>query len=824
MMKSIISSLLLVVGLSLHAQENPKIDAKELSSVASEQATVKKAINSGDRYYRKGLYDAALEQYMKLYGISSSYSPLNYKIAVSHLYGVHPRNSLAFFELANADVASDYYCLKGIALVYHQRYDEAKQAFRQYMESLPPKDAEKMTGKINRFIAICDFSSATAQDSLPVYIINAGPQVNSYYDDYSAVELSSPSPHLYFTSCRPKDDNTNIASHSVFPERILYSSEFTNGQAGEAKDARLKSGKHMSVAGVDNSAGTLIYYKGKKRFGDVYSTRFRENNGRAVANKRLKNNISRKTTAEGSISFAGNGDAYFISDRFGGVGGKDIWYAKKKGKNNFLRPQNMSGLNTPLNEVSVSVAPDGNTLWFSTNGFSGMGGFDVYKSVRAGNGTWSEPVNMGYPINSPDDDLFYRLTSDTTLALLSSKRNGGFGGLDIYFVKKDLRIPFELSGNVTDIKTGRSLDATVKLFDRDTDMPVATAVNDTLQQRYVINMDDIGNYYLQAEAPGYRSVSEDFSNPEVRHTKLQQNFALEKLLHPYTLNGYVTDLRTGKPVMAEVVIKAKGSEEVLYRTVSDSESGFYTVTTEDKADFELTVRATDYFDHNEGLPLTNVAESMGNRNISIRRSINTYSVTGVVSDEKEATPLKANVRVSNVTDGQTVYETITEESGKYELTLTDIGPFLMEVTSEGYFFANSVLEFEGDSTLVIRNFAMKKMESGAKMVIDNILFNTGKATLLPESFSSLNKLVNLLKENPNVKIEVSGHTDNTGSATVNKTLSRNRALTVRNYLIAQGIAGERVEYNGYGFDRPIAPNDTAEGRAANRRVEIEILD
>ena len=88
----------------------------------------------------------------------------------------------------------------------------------------------------------------------------------------------------------------------------------------------------------------------------------------------------------------------------------------------------------------------------------------------------------------------------------------------------------------------------------------------------------------------------------------------------------------------------------------------------------------------------------------------------------------------------------------------------------------------------------------------------------------MNRLVNLLRENPGVRIEVSGHTDNVGSAAVNRTLSRNRALSVRNYLVSQGIAAERVQYNGYGFDRPIAPNTTEEGRAANRRVEIEILD
>ena len=826
MVKCVLSSLLLIVCLSIYAQENPKIDKKEFLSLTGNQKMVRKAIKNGDSYYRHGLYDAALQQYMNLYELKDDYSPLNYKIAVSHLYGVNPKSALAFFERTSPEIALDYYSLMGISLIYHQRYDEAKVSFRQYTESLPPKEAEKRMDKIRRFVAICDFSATAVLDSLPVFIINAGPSVNSYYDDYSAVEFISPlssTPALYFTSRRPHDDNMNIASHSVFSERILYSPEFVEGQASGVQDTRLKSSKHMSVAGADNNTGELLYFKGKKRFGDVYRTQFKEN-GKPLKNKRLNTNISKKTTAEGAVSFADNGDAYFISNRLGGMGGKDVWYAQKKGKNSFYRPQNLSNLNTPLNEECVFVTPDGNTLYFSSNGLPGLGGFDIYKSERQADGMWGAPVNMGYPINGPDDDLFYRLTSDSTIALLSSKRSGGFGGLDVYIVKKDLRIPFELSGNVTDDKTGKTLPASVKMLDRATDMPVATAINDTLQQRYTLNLEDIGDFYLLVEAPGYRSLTDSFINPVARHTKLRQDFELEKLLHPYTLNGYITDVRTGRPVLAEILIKLSGREDVLYRTVTDANSGFYTITIADKENFDLTVRATDYFDHNESLPLKDVAEDTGSKNITLQRSITLYIVTGVIAAEGTGEMLAANISVSKADDERFTQKVATDDKGKYELSLTDMGPFLMEVTSEGYFFANRVLQFADDSTLVIRNFIMKKMESGAKMVIENILFDTGKSTLLPQSFAALNTLANLLRENPNVKIEVSGHTDNTGSATTNKTLSRNRALSVRNYLTSQGIASERVKYEGYGFDRPIAPNNTAEGRAANRRVEIEIID
>jgi len=362
------------------------------------------------------------------------------------------------------------------------------------------------------------------------------------------------------------------------------------------------------------------------------------------------------------------------------------------------------------------------------------------------------------------------------------------------------------------------------MFNRTTIHPVATTVNDTILQRYLLKMEDTGNYYLSAEAPGYHPATDSFVNPVVRNSKLYHDFALEKLLHPYMLNGYITDLRTGRPVMAEILVKPSGRSNVLYRTVSNESNGYYSLRIEDKDNFDLTARANTYFDHNESLLLKNIADDVGNKNITMQKSVNTFIASGVVISEGNGMPLKATISANKIGGGQIVQTAVTDENGRYDLILSDIGPYLIEANSEGHFYANRVLQFHRDSTLVIRNFNLKKMESGVKIVIENILFNTGNATLRSESFASLNKLVTLLKENPNVKIEVSGHTDNTGSAATNKLLSKNRARSVKDYLTSKGISAERVNYEGYGFDRPIAPNTTADGRAANRRVEIEILD
>jgi outer membrane protein OmpA-like peptidoglycan-associated protein len=120
-------------------------------------------------------------------------------------------------------------------------------------------------------------------------------------------------------------------------------------------------------------------------------------------------------------------------------------------------------------------------------------------------------------------------------------------------------------------------------------------------------------------------------------------------------------------------------------------------------------------------------------------------------------------------------------------------------------------------------FDNKEVLIGERIVLNNVFFDTGKFTLRPESVSELDKWAKFLKENPTVKIEISGHTDNKGTALYNNTLSENRTITVRDYFVKNGVNKERMECKGYGFDQPIASNLTEEGQQKNRRTEIKII-
>ena len=124
---------------------------------------------------------------------------------------------------------------------------------------------------------------------------------------------------------------------------------------------------------------------------------------------------------------------------------------------------------------------------------------------------------------------------------------------------------------------------------------------------------------------------------------------------------------------------------------------------------------------------------------------------------------------------------------------------------------------------ILRNFSLEKVEVGTTVVLENIFFETNKSTLKPESYPQLEQVLKFMNSNPTVRMEISGHTDNVGSLKLNTNLSQARAEAVVKYLVERGIDPSRLDYKGYAFSQPIAPNDTAEGRAKNRRVEFKIL-
>jgi len=814
-----------IYGTKVFAQKNPVIDEKTFFVVPGGKAEAVKDFKIAERYYRKGkgTYDEALKHYLKVFNYNDSSLALNYKIGICYLWTSNKKASLDYLLKSGPEVASDYYLALGRAYQYNLSYAEAKEAYSQYLASLRKWQQNEQKETIAQLIAECDNSARLTKDTAEVFIINLGPVINTYYDDYGAWVLPADS-LIYFTSKRPEREPKKRVSRFKFKEQLLVANNCINNPCEWVQSIEEIGGTvNISLAGIDYQEKRIYFYKGKWQNGKIHTAVFEKGKWRKI--KPVRGGINHIAYKETTISIADDGSAYFVSDRRGGLGGKDIWMAPYIRNQRFGKAKNLGSIiNTAFDEEGVAISRDGNTLYYSSNGLDGMGGFDVYKSIRQPDSTWSQPINLGYPINSPADELFYHPTADTMVALYSTIRENSYGGLDIYKIQKDPRIPFNLIGSVTDLETGNVIPAQISIYNNLNQQKISAATVDSMMGMYMIPFKDTGNFSVQIEYPGYKSVNQQVENPKKKHSTVVFDAKLDKLRHPFTLIGTVTDMDTRKPVSAAITFTDSTGTLVYGRITSDDSTGQFSITFDDKYDFIMNVDGNDYFAVREPVNATLEPGKILSKEIGLKRSKIDYSLVGVILDEDGTTPVAA--ALSLYLPGETQpFKIMVSDSleGKYAGKFEEQGPFLIEVEANGYFFLNETYQFPEGQTYTAKNFTLKRMSTGSKIVIKNILFNTGKSTLKPESFKELDKLVSLLEKNPKVRIEVSGHTDNIGSASINKKISKERALTVKNYLVSRGIEQDRIEYQGYGFDQPIAPNDTPEGREQNRRVEIKVL-
>jgi len=220
-----------------------------------------------------------------------------------------------------------------------------------------------------------------------------------------------------------------------------------------------------------------------------------------------------------------------------------------------------------------------------------------------------------------------------------------------------------------------------------------------------------------------------------------------------------------------------------------------------------------------------VSETVAEKTVAVSLASLTL-LKGRILDDATKQPVEATIILTDNEKGEEL-ATFTSNSatGKYLVSLPSGKNYGIAVKAEGYLFYSENFNIPANAPYqeIEKDIYLKKIDIGASIVLRNIFFDFNKATLRPESKTELDGLIQLMKDNPTLKIEISGHTDNIGSAEYNKKLSEQRAKAVVDYLIAAGISSDRLTYVGYGFEKPIAPNTTEEGRQLNRRTEFKII-
>lgn len=405
-----------------------------------------------------------------------------------------------------------------------------------------------------------------------------------------------------------------------------------------------------------------------------------------------------------------------------------------------------------------------------------------------------------------------------------------------------------LKGTVSDGNTNTPLESIVVVTDRVQKKIVTAFTSRPEDGKYKTLLPAGKTYGISAFREDYPLYAGSVEVPESTvNQEVTKDIELFKgALAGTILKGTVTDSATGLPLNALIVITDLTQNEVSKTLQSNARTGKYRTPIADGREYEITsnLEGYNFYLSRVVVPASSAYQEIV-KDIMLSRSTlaskvekvkepeppknSSSEVTilkGTITDAVTKAPLQANVVITDNEKNETVATFPSNAAtGKYLVSLPSGKNYGIAVTMEGYLFYSVNVDLPKARTYqeIVQDVELNKLEIGKKIVLRNIFYDFDKATLRPQSVAELDRLVKLLEMNPRMRIEISSHTDNVGSAPYNEKLSANRALSVINYLEKKGIKLERLEYKGYGFTQPIAPNDSDKGRQLNRRTEFKIL-
>lgn len=347
--------------------------------------------------------------------------------------------SYDLFSTKEVNAPFDSYFYLGRCLHLSNEIDQAVKYYQEYI-TLAGKNPE-LLGQALLHIEQCKVAKYELSYPKNFEVINLGEVINTADPEYAPV-ISLDGQSLYFTSRRLRSDSSN--AHIKEPlanmhmEDVYYSIK-DNGadwQKPELIDFCLPERNEATVA-VSTDERNIYIYKDDRGNGDIFFSEFQDGRFKELQPLDIPGVNTEFWEPHITVSIDGK-SKYFSSDREGGYGGRDIYRIVKLPNGEWSLPQNMGPtINGPYDEDSPFISLDNKTMYFSSNGPKSMGGFDVFISVRDNEGQWSAPINLGYPLNSTGDDIYYTTTADGKTGYLSSFRKDGFGDKDIYEIRND---------------------------------------------------------------------------------------------------------------------------------------------------------------------------------------------------------------------------------------------------------------------------------------------------------------------------------------------------------------------------------------------------
>lgn len=475
----------------------------------------------------------------------------------------------------------------------------------------------------------------------------------------------------------------------------------------------------------------------------------------------------------------------FTSRREGSTGGKknpdgeyfeDIYLTYRLSDTLWTRPGNISkNINSQYHDAAAALSPDGKKMFV----YFDAGGGDLYMSQFDGV-DWTKPKTLGNNINTEHWETSVTITADGKKIYFTSNRPGGYGKLDIYLSQLQLDGSWGPAENL-----GPAINTP-----GEEDSPFVHPDGQTL-------------YFSSNGLPGLGGF--DIFKSELINGKWApaENFG-------YPVNTNDDDAH---------FVMTGNRKKAYFASVKENGHG--------KADiYSLT------FPYNTSKPQATKEQTLAKQETSKPEAPEGKRIvlSGNVREHAQNIPLSAVVSLTNNETSEVVAEENTDpETGNFELMVNGIGSFGLNIQSKGFlFFSKNIKITEADQKKekvdIKVDVKMRPLTPGSIVALRNIFFNTGEYTLRKDSDAELNKIVKFLQNSPKLKVQINGHTDNTGDKSLNRELSRKRAESVKDFLTAAGIENTRLTVKGFGDERPLVSNDDeTDGREINRRTEIEII-
>ncbi|WMJ74860.1 OmpA family protein [Cytophagaceae bacterium ABcell3] len=500
-------------------------------------------------------------------------------------------------------------------------------------------------------------------------------------------------------------------------------------------------------------------------------------------------------------------------------------YVSHKRKNKWDKPKKLQGVNTKHGEFSPSLSADGTTLYFSRKTPEGV---YIYAAERKTDSyqKWGNTKKLHTEINKSAFNGYFTTSQNGSHAYFSATSTENNSN-DIYVVKLFEENPYVLlKGKVLNEKSGEPVSTegiTIEvegLEDLEFNM-------DSANSTYSLLLPLEANYKFGLKKENWTSVPDSLDARDIyEYTEIQRDLYLTPL--PYVrLRGKIL-------TEEETPIDSSNFENILINgtpldsVVIDSAGNYEALVSHGKS-YIVEAQVKGYLPVESGLDLKQVYEyqeveldlEVTKKKEKVKQIVVQGNVINTITQEPADSALSIDIMIGDYPAKNTQWV-----GSHYSIKLPLKASYLIYADVDSYYPVIDTIDLQQNllPDTIHQDLYITPLEVGKSINLDNIFFETGKAILRKESYEELDRVVRLLKTNTSINIEIAGHTDDVGNADFNKALSLDRAKAVSNYFKQKGIDEKRISSKGYGMEKPIASNETEEGRSKNRRVEFTIID